>query len=257
VLCCTRVFLRAHGERDVEEAQAQSYESLLGRRASGEPLAYILGTREFWSLPLQVGPAVLVPRPETELLVELALGLPLAAAARVLDLGTGSGAIALALAHERRAWQVTATDLSTEALETARTNACTLGLSVELLPGSWLEPVAGRRFELIVSNPPYIALGDPALSNPTLRHEPPIALAAGEDGMAALRTIIRAAPAHLAEAGWLLLEHGSCQAPLVQRELAVQGFVEVRSHADLAGHLRVTGGRKDMKIVREAGTSTL
>jgi release factor glutamine methyltransferase len=190
-----------------------------------------------------VGPTVLVPRPETELLVELALALALPAAARVLDLGTGSGAIALALAHERPAWRVTATDLSPQALATARTNAHTLGLTVELLEGSWLAPLADRQFELIVSNPPYIAASDPALSDPALRHEPRLALTPGEDGLASLAAIIRAAPAHLACGGWLLLEHGAGQAPDVQRELTAQGFTAVRSHVDLAGHLRVTAGR--------------
>jgi release factor glutamine methyltransferase len=243
VLGCSRAFLRAHGEHPAAAAQQQRYAALLERRARGEPLPYLVGQREFWSLPLAVGPAVLVPRPETEVLVERALELPLPPAARVLDLGTGSGAIALALAHERRGWQLTATDVSPAALAMARSNARALRLPVELLAGSWLAPVAGRRFELIVSNPPYVDSGDAALSDPALRHEPLMALTPGPDGMAALRAIIAASPAHLAQGGWLLLEHGKDQAPQVQQALAVCGFSQVRSHPDLAGHLRVTGGR--------------
>jgi release factor glutamine methyltransferase len=161
-----------------------------------------------------------------------------------VDLGTGSGAIALALTRERPRWQVSATDLSPEALDTARANGTALGLAVELIEGRWLEPLAGRQFELIVSNPPYIDAGDAALSDPALRHEPALALTPGADGMSALREIIRAAPAHLTPGGWLLLEHGADQGHAVQRELAAQGLIEVRSHRDLAGHLRVSGARR-------------
>lgn len=244
VLGCARGWLRGHGEQPVAAPQRQRYAGLVARREQGEPLAYILGSREFWSLPLQVGPAVLVPRPETELLVELALALPLPVEARVLDLGTGSGAIALALAHERPRWQVSATDASRAALATAQANRAALGLCVELLEGSWLEPVAGRQFELIVSNPPYIAADDPALSDPALRHEPMLALTPGGDGMAALAAIIGAAPGHLTPGGWLLLEHGATQSCAVQRELSAQGFLDVRSHADLAGLPRVSSARQ-------------
>jgi len=244
VLGCTRGWLRGHGEHEVPDALKERYAALLARRERGEPLAYIVGSREFWSMPLAVGPGVLVPRPETELLVELALALPLPGSARVLDLGTGSGAIALALARERPTWAVCATDLSPEALAIAHTNCAAMGLAVELLQGSWLQPVAGRQFELIVSNPPYIATDDPALSDPALRHEPSMALTSGPDGLTALREIIHAAPGHLTGGGWLLLEHGATQAHAVQRELAARGLIEVRSHADLSGHLRVSGARR-------------
>lgn len=246
VLGRNRAWLRGHGEWPLETASQTRYGGLVLRRLEGEPLAYLLGSREFWSLPLKVGPAVLVPRPETELLVELALALALPTDARVLDLGTGSGAIALALAHERPQWQITATDLSPQALATARVNAQALGLMrVELLEGPWLAPVGGRRFELIVSNPPYIAADDPALSDPALRHEPLMALTPGTDALASLSAIIQGAPAHLSPGGWLLLEHGATQAPRVCQALAAQGFEEVQSHPDLAGHLRVSGGRKE------------
>lgn len=252
LLGCTRGWLRGHGEHELPQDTRQRFAALVARRERGEPLAYILGSREFWSLPLGVGPAVLVPRPETELVVELALALPLVAHARVLDLGTGSGAIALALARERPRWQVSATDLSPDALGTARANAASLGLTVELIEGNWLQPVSGRQFELIVSNPPYIALGDPALSDPALRHEPQLALTPGADGMAALRTIIRDTPRHLTPGGWLLLEHGATQAHAVQRELAARGFTAVRSHADLAGHLRVSGARLGLEAKNQS-----
>jgi release factor glutamine methyltransferase len=240
VMGVSRAWLVAHAD---DPAAAGPFESLVARRVSGEPLAYILGFRDFWKLSLIVTPAVLVPRPETELLVELALRHP-PAPARLLDLGTGSGAIALALASERPNWAVTATDVSPEALAVARANAVELDLTrVELLQGSWYEPVAGRGFDLIVSNPPYVGQDDPELAHPTLGHEPQSALTPGRDGMAALRAIIEGAPRHLARNGWLLLEHGYRQAEKVARELVARGFGHVRSHRDLAGHERVTEAR--------------
>lgn len=240
-----RAWLRAHGEHLVASPQHALFDAMVERRAQGEPIAYIVGSREFWSLKLAVGPAVLVPRPETELLVERALALVREPHSRVLDLGTGSGAIALALALERRGWSVTATDVSPEALEVARANAAAWHLEqIRFLKGSWYEPVQAERFELIVSNPPYIAAADPALEDAALRHEPRLALTPGEDAMASLQLLVRCAPHHLEHGGWLLLEHGAQQAAAVQRELVAHGFRHVRSHPDLAGHLRVTEGQR-------------
>ncbi len=237
-----RVRLKSHPEESRREAEAVHYLGLIERRAGGEPLAYITGRRDFWTLSLEVNAAVLVPRPETELLVERGLALCKTPAAAVLDLGTGSGAIALALASEQPGWSIAAVDASARALSVARRNAARLGLTrVSFLEGRWFEPVADRRFDLILSNPPYIAEGDPAL--PDLRFEPLSALAAAGDGMADLHTIIRGAPRHLQPGGWLALEHGSTQASAVVAELVARGFDSVRSHRDFGGHLRVTEGR--------------
>jgi release factor glutamine methyltransferase len=217
------------------------YRSFLDRRARGEPLAYIVGDKDFWSLRLIVTAAVLVPRPETELLVERALALLPSKIAEAADLGTGSGAIALALASERPHWRITATDASAEALTVARTNASRLRLpQVSFLQGSWLEPLKNRRFDLIVSNPPYIAATDPALLHPALKCEPQSALASGSDGMDALREIIEGASCHLERGGWLLLEHGATQGADVARKLVAKGFHHVTSRRDLAGHERIT-----------------
>ena len=241
----TRARLRSHPEALATDAQYQRYRELLERRATGEPLAYVIGRKDFWSLRLAVTPAVLVPRPETELLVERALALRAEDFGRVVDLGTGSGAIALTLAHERPGWQVSATDISAAALAVARENAESLNLRrVQFLLGSWFEPLAGRAFDLIVSNPPYVAAGDPAMNDPALRREPRGALTPGPDGMASLRAIISSAPAHLERDGWLLLEHGADQAAEVARELVAHGFGHVRSHRDLAGHDRMTEAKR-------------
>jgi release factor glutamine methyltransferase len=237
----TRTRVMTHLERIPDAPVSQRYSDLIERRAAGEPLAYILGVKEFWSLPLEVGPAVLVPRPETELLVERALALRPQPSGRVADLGTGSGAIALALAIERPDWQIVATEASADALATARANAAALNLArVELALGNWFEPLGGRTFDLVVSNPPYVAEDDPAMQDPALRFEPRIALTPGSDPLACLREIIRAAPEHLTRDGWLLLEHGADQASAVAHELVARGFRSVRSHRDLAGHERMT-----------------
>jgi len=241
----TRTRAMTHLERVPDAAEAQRYAGLIERRAAGEPLAYILGIKEFWSLPLKVGPAVLVPRPETELLVERALALRAESTGRVADLGTGSGAIALALALERPHWEVVATDVSPDALATAKANAAALNLGrIEYLQGHWFTPLRRRLFNLIVSNPPYVAESDPAMQDPALRHEPRIALTPGGDAYSCLREIIRCAPEHLERDGWLLLEHGSDQASEVARELVGRGFRSVRSHRDLAGHERVTEAQR-------------
>jgi release factor glutamine methyltransferase len=238
---------RVHSHRGEQRAQSErdAYLELVERRARGEPLAYLIGGKEFWSLELEVGPDVLVPRPETELLVERALHLRPEPSGRVADLGTGSGAIALALALERPRWRIVATDISAQALSVARRNASHLGAkNVEFLAGDWFAPLAGRSFHLVLSNPPYVAAADPVLRVPPLRFEPRIALTPGDEGMAHLRSIIRAAPAHLERGGWLLLEHGATQAAEVGRELAARGFTEIHSHRDLAGHERMTEARR-------------
>jgi release factor glutamine methyltransferase len=243
VLEVQRARISSHPEAPVTSAQAETYRSLLLRRAAAEPLAYLTGRREFWSLELTVSPAVLVPRPETELLVERALVLGPAGSARVAELGTGSGAIALALARERSQWHVIATDVSPAALAVARANAAALGCTqVEFRAGDWYRPLAGERFDLLLSNPPYVAAADPALHE--LRHEPRLALTPGEDAFAALRALVLGAPQHLAEGGWLLLEHGATQAAELRAALVLAGFRHVRSHRDLAGHERMTEGQR-------------
>jgi release factor glutamine methyltransferase len=244
VLGITRSQLAAHEDGVAEPDAARRYEVLLARRAAGEPVAYLVGHREFWSQDLLVTPDVLVPRPESELLVERALALVPQPAARIADLGTGSGAIALALAAERPLWEVTATDVSGAALAVARANAQRLALTrIELRQGSWFDPLAARRFELLISNPPYIAADDPALAEGALAHEPRLALTPGADALGSLRLLARGAPAYLQPAGWLLLEHGAQQGAQVRHELVLAGFRYVRSHRDLAGHERVTEGQ--------------
>ncbi len=239
--------------RDVCDADMlEIYWQRVARRAAGEPFAYITGRRGFWSLDLTVTPDVLVPRPETELLVEraFALGDELARslgrpAIELADLGTGSGAIALAIASARPDWQVVATDISPAALEVARGNAIRLRIdSVAFFDGEWWSPLARQKFDIVVSNPPYVAADDPALDDLALQHEPRIALTPGADALAALRAIVVGAPKHLRPGAALLLEHGADQAAAVAELLVAQGFNHVRSHADLAGHLRITEGRR-------------
>lgn len=247
-LGCSRATLLAHPERIASAAEVARVLDWSARRARGEPLAYLTGKREFWSLPFLVGPAVLVPRPETEGLVEHALELgdrrgDQARVIRVLDLGTGSGCIALAIGHERPHWQIVATDVSDAALGFARENARRLGLSrVGFRAGSWYEPLAGERFELIVSNPPYIGEGEPELQDTGLSFEPRSALTPGTDGLAALRAIIEGAPQHLSPGGSLVLEHGYAQGEAVRALLVARGFTRVRCAPDLAGHDRVASG---------------
>lgn len=240
-----RSWLFAHAGDVVEVAAGSRFAELLSRRQAGEPVAYLTGTRGFWTLGLAVSPATLIPRPETELLVELALArIPVGSAARIADLGTGSGAIALAIAKERPRTHVVATDASEPALEVARRNAVHNGIAnIEFRHGDWLAPLAGERFELIASNPPYIADGDPHLGEGDLRFEPPSALSSGRDGLDAIRCIVRAAPLHLLPGGWLLLEHGWGQGAAVRSLLAEAGFNEVETARDLEGRDRTSLGR--------------
>lgn len=241
-LSLSRATLLAHVERVVTDTEHERALEWLARRARGEPLAYLTGSRGFWSLTLAVNRDVLVPRPETELVVEraLALGAGLVAC-DVADLGTGSGAIALAIALERPAWKVTALDESSAALDIARRNAGLLDLErVTFVRGNWCEPLASDAFDLIVSNPPYIDATDIAMRDAALRYEPRSALTPGEDGLAALRTIIDTAPRCLRRGGWLVLEHGAMQETQVASMLVARGFARVRCHRDLAGLPRVT-----------------
>ncbi len=240
-----RSWLITHDDEPLPAATATAYAGDCRRRADGEPLAYLLGEREFHGLPLRVTPDVLVPRPDTETLVDWALERLAAhglAAPEVLDLGTGSGAVALAVAHRWPAARVTATDLSDAALAVAQDNARRLGLQLEWARGPWWQAVPGRRFDLVLSNPPYIAGDDPHL--PALRHEPRLALTPGGDGLDAIRAIVAGAPAAMRPGAWLLIEHGWNQAPAVAALLAAAGFAEVQTRHDLAQHPRVTGGRR-------------
>lgn len=234
-----RAQLLAFDERVVAPLSAAMFQAGVERRAAGEPLAYITGVKEFWSLPLNVAPGVLVPRPETELLVELCLAqLGTASPRRVADLGTGSGAIALALARERPDWRIVATDASAEALEVAGINVRRLQVTnVELRQGNWCAALDGR-FDAIVSNPPYIAPDHPALA--ALRHEPSGALVAGDSGFADLIAIAARARKHLLPCASLLLEHGSDQAARLATELAALGYRDITCHRDLAGLDRAT-----------------
>lgn len=242
----SRSFLHTWPERIVSSEDAQTYAGYLQRRRAGEPVAYILGQQGFWKLDLEVAPHTLIPRPDTELLVETALELQPASPAKVLDLGTGTGAIALALASDRPAWQVTAVDRIDEAVALAERNRQRLGLglgNVQILKSHWFSHLAGQRFDLILSNPPYIRAQDPHLAEGDVRFEPSSALVAGNDGLDDLRAIAAQAPEHLLPGGWLLLEHGYDQAGDVRALLEANGFTEVTSRKDLGGHERISLGR--------------
>ncbi|GAB2732219.1 peptide chain release factor N(5)-glutamine methyltransferase [Melaminivora jejuensis] len=236
-----RAWLIAHGDEALPAATAATFDALCQRRLAGEPVAYLVGSKEFHGLRLAIDARVLDPRPDTETLVDWALELLAERPApRIIDLGTGSGAIALALAHARPDAQVLAIDASADALAVARANAQRLRLPVQFAHSLWLQDVPPGRFDAVVSNPPYIAEDDPHL--PALRHEPRMALASGADGLDDIRAIVAQAPAHLAPGGWLLLEHGWDQAEAVQALLRAAGFAQVHSRHDLAGIARCSGG---------------
>lgn len=245
VLGKSRTWLHAWPDAEPGAEVVARFAALLARRVAGEPVAYILGHREFWSLELEVGPAVLIPRPETELLVEIALELSVAAQARVADLGTGSGAVALALARERRDWELYATDLSAAALDVARRNAARLGFAnIGFLLGNWCEPLPELPFDIVLSNPPYIAESDAHLRQGDLRFEPRSALVAGEGGLQDIRQLAVQAVTRLRTGGWLLVEHGWEQGPAVRQLLQGAGYTDIATRRDAGGQERVTLGRR-------------
>lgn len=241
-------WLLTHDDHVLDEDALLAFASLAARRTGGEPVAYLVGHREFFGRDFEVSPDVLIPRPETELLVELVVagpgaGVPTSGPLRVLDLGSGSGCIAVTLALECRQAEVVAVDASPAALAVARRNAERLGARLQLLQSDWFSALAGERFDVVVANPPYIAAGDRHLAEGDLRFEPVSALASGSDGLEAIRRIVAAAPAHLRPGGRLWLEHGYDQADAVRGLLAAAGFTDIAQHRDLAGIVRASGGR--------------
>jgi release factor glutamine methyltransferase len=246
VLDKNRSWLYAWPEHVLTREQQHAFDALCARRENGEPVAYLTGRRGFWNFDLDVSPAVLIPRPETELLVELALRVGADLRGKVADLGTGSGAIAIALASERPDWQVYATELSAQAQCVAAANFRRAAhANLHLLAGSWCAPLQGRDYVVIVSNPPYIDAADPHLADGDVRFEPRAALVAPEQGLADLSSIARDARDYLVAGGWLLLEHGWEQGPSVRSLLAGLGYTEVTTHRDYGNHERVTVGRKN------------
>lgn len=241
VLGCSTAWIEAHRDDALGEAEGERFAGLASRRAAGEPVAYLVGTREFYGRDFAVSPAVLIPRPETELLIDLVKAGPVPS--RVLDLGTGSGCLAITLALELPRTELTAIDRSPDALVVARGNAECLGARVRFLEGDWFDAVAGERFDVIVSNPPYVAEADPHLREGDLRFEPAMALRCGTDGLDAIRRIVAQAPSHLIAGGRLLFEHGYDQAEAAASLLAAAGFSDPEAHRDLAGIVRVSGGR--------------
>ncbi|CAI0813139.1 MULTISPECIES: peptide chain release factor N(5)-glutamine methyltransferase [Serratia] len=239
-----RTFLMAFGETLLTQQQQEQLERLLVRRERGEPVAYLIGEREFWSLPLSVSPATLIPRPDTECLVELALERLPSSSCNILDLGTGTGAIALALASERQDCRVTGVDLQPEAVALAQHNAQKLAIgNVQFLQGSWFAPLAGQTFALIASNPPYIDAADPHLAQGDVRFEPSSALVAQQHGLADLSAIVQQAPQYLQPQGWLLLEHGWQQGESVRALLQAAGFISIATRRDYGDNDRVTFGQ--------------
>lgn len=246
VLGKSRSYLHTWPERELETEQLERYLAAIVRRQAGEPVAYILGQQGFWSLDLEVASHTLIPRPDTELLVETVLALLPATPAALLDLGTGTGAIALALASERPAWLLTGVDRVPDAVALAERNRARLNLAnASFVASHWFSALAGQRYQLIVSNPPYIAADDRHLAEGDVRFEPSSALVAGADGLDDIRLIIAQAPEYLEAGGWLLLEHGFDQAAAVRELLSARGFSTVESRRDLGGHERISLGRFD------------
>ena len=239
----SRAWLTAHADNDVDPSAVATFRQLVQRRRSGEPVAYMIGKREFYGLEFHVTPDVLIPRPDTETLVDAALARMPAGDCDVLDLGTGSGCIAIAIAHERPAARVTAVDVSSAALSIARENAKANRVNIQFLQASWFEGLAGRRFDMILSNPPYVAIGDPHLRRGDLRFEPSVALAGGSDGLDDIRLIVADAPGYLRNQGWLLFEHGHTQADDCRNLLGNAGFRGITVMQDIAGLARVAAGR--------------
>jgi release factor glutamine methyltransferase len=246
VLGKSRSYLHTWPERELDAQQLECYQAALSRRQAGEPVAYILGQQGFWSLELEVASHTLIPRPDTELLVETVLALLPATPAALLDLGTGTGAIALALSSERPGWRLTGVDRMAEAVALAERNRLRLNLNnASFIESHWFSALAGQRYQLIVSNPPYIAADDRHLAEGDVRFEPSSALVAGADGLDDIRLIIQQAPNYLQAGGWLLLEHGFDQAAAVRELLSARGFSAVESRRDLGGHERISLGRFD------------
>ncbi|WP_110710314.1 peptide chain release factor N(5)-glutamine methyltransferase [Salinicola sp. CR57] len=244
VCAANRTWLYTWGDRELTSAQREAFQALIARREEGEPVAYLVGSREFWGLSLETSPATLIPRPDTECLVEVALEAASTPAGELLDLGTGTGAIALAFASERRDWQVTGVDLSADAVTLARRNGQRLAIAnARFLQSDWFSALSGHRFDLILSNPPYIAEDDPHLQLDDVRFEPRSALVAEAAGMSDLAWLVEHAPDYLRPAGWLWVEHGHRQAGTVRKALLDRGFRGVASRRDLAGHERVSGGQ--------------
>jgi release factor glutamine methyltransferase len=242
ILGRNRSYLYSHPETLLDSEQIDQYDGLLRRRHRGEPLAYLIGSKEFWSLPLSVNQHVLVPRAETELLIDVALAcFPPERSIRAVDLGTGSGALAVALSHERPHWQLVATDISKSALKTARSNAHALALrNIHFLSGNWFTPLKNLSFELIICNPPYIDSCDPHLNQPELGYEPRQALVSKDHGLGNIKHIVKKAPLHLVRDGFLIIEHGYNQGASVRNLLEQRGFSAVSSHLDLSGHERAS-----------------
>jgi len=240
----SRTWLYTWGDRTLTANQTARFEALIERRGEGWPVAYLTGSREFWGLSLQTSPATLIPRPDTECLVEVALESATATSGELLDLGTGTGAVALAFASERPGWQMTGVDLAAEAVSLAQSNAERLAISnVRFLESDWFSALSGQRFNIIVANPPYIAADDPHLARDDVRFEPRSALVAEAAGMSDLTWLARHAPTYLKPQGWLWMEHGHAQAEAVRDILVRCGFLDVVSRRDLAGHERITGGQ--------------